>query len=58
MNEKTNTYEAPFLVKVGEAQDAIRGLMAPGYDLDGTFLNGPGSGGGGQEFQTDLERKD
>jgi len=53
MNETTNTYETPVLVKVGEAQDAIRGLAAPGYDLDGTFLGGPV-----QEFQSDLESKD
>jgi hypothetical protein len=51
MNEKTKIYEPPVLVKVGEAQDAIRGAYGCGYDLDGTFI------GSGQEFQSDLERK-
>jgi hypothetical protein len=51
MNEKNAPYEAPVLVKVGEAQDAIRGILGCGYDNDGTFL------GSGQEFEADLESK-
>lgn len=49
MNETKKTYETPVLVKVGEAQDAIRGICSCGYDCDGTFI------GSGQEFQSDLE---
>ena len=52
MNEKKTAYEAPVLVKVGEAQDAIRGLLGCGYDGDTLFL------GSGQEFDSDLETKD
>ena len=51
MNKKNTNYDPPVLVKVGEAQDAIRGIYGCGYDLDGTFI------GSGQEFQSDLEPK-
>ena len=51
MNEKNTNYKTPVLVKVGEAQEAIRGILGCGYDCDLLFL------GSGQEFQSDLEPK-
>jgi hypothetical protein len=51
MNEKPTPYETPILVKVGEAQDAIRGIYSCGYDTDTLFL------ASGQEFEEELQKK-
>jgi hypothetical protein len=48
MDEKNTAYEAPVLVKVGNAEDAIRGVAFRGYDADLMFT--PNS----DEFQSEL----
>jgi hypothetical protein len=49
MHDQQNSYEAPSLVKVGEAHETILGSYMQGFDGDGLFL-----GSVGQEFQSEL----
>jgi len=48
MNEKNNAYETPVLVKVGNAEDAIRGICSNGYDGDTMFITST------DQFQSEL----
>lgn len=50
MNEKQASYDAPILVKVGSAEETIRGICSSGFDGDTLFMLGSG-----QEFQSELD---
>lgn len=53
MNQEQTFYEIPTLVKVGRAQDTIRGVYGPGFDADTLFLVASS-----QEFQSELDLND
>lgn len=53
MNEKQISYQTPTLVKIGNAEETIRGLYGAGFDADTLFMLGSG-----QEFQSELDLKD
>lgn len=53
MNENQTSYQAPTLVKVGDAEDTVRGFYGAGFDADTLFMLGSG-----QEFQSELDLND